>query len=320
MPHAPRIVVIGSANTDLVVRTTRLPQPGETVLGGEFAHVGGGKGANQAVAAARAGGQVTFLAKLGDDDLADAALRSYKAEEIDTAYVTRAAGVASGVALILIDAAGENAIAVASGANSHLAPADIDAAADAITHADVVLIQLEIPLETVRHAIAVATSAKRPVILNPAPAQPLDAELLAHVRLITPNETEASMLTGQPVIDTESAALAAERLVEHGVGSVIVTLGRGGCLLLDPTADGPLHLPSHHVTAIDTVAAGDVFNGSLAVALAEGRSLADAAAFANAAAAIAVTRQGAQTSAPTRSEIETMLKAAEDASASPRCG
>jgi ribokinase len=310
MPHRPRIVVVGSANTDLVVRTAHLPQPGETVLGGTFAQVGGGKGANQAVAAARAGGQVTLLAKLGDDDLADAALRSYQAEGIDTTHITRAAGVASGVALILIDAAGENAIAVASGANSLLAPADIDAAADAIRQADVVLIQLEIPLETVRYAIEVAASAGRPVILNPAPAQPLDTELLAHVRLITPNETEASMLTGQPVIDADSAARAAARLVDLGVGLAIVTLGRGGCLVFAPTtAIGPRHLPGHQVTAIDTVAAGDVFNGTLAVALAEGRSLHDAAAFANAAAAISVTRQGAQTSAPTRSEIEAMLKA-----------
>jgi ribokinase len=309
MHPRPRIVVVGSANTDLVVRVAKLPQPGETVLGGEFSQVGGGKGANQAVAAARAGGQVTFVAKLGDDDLADAAIRSYEAEGIDTRYVTRTQAVASGVALILIDAAGENAIAVASGANSQLAPADIDAATDAIAAADLVLVQLEIPLDTVRRTVALATAAGRTVVLNPAPARPLDAELLAGVRVITPNETEAALLTGLTVTNRGSAAAAAAMLASRGVAQAIVTLGREGCVVLDPRdAAGPQHLAGHPVTAVDTVAAGDVFNGSLAVALAEGRSLSDAATFANAAAAIAVTRCGAQTSAPTRSEIDAMLR------------
>lgn len=310
MAHTPpRIVVIGSANTDLVVRIAALPKPGETVLGGEFAQVGGGKGANQAVAAARAGGEVTFVAKVGDDAFGQAAIRSYEAEGIGTAHVTTAPGVASGVALILIDAEGENSIAVASGANSHLTPADINAAAEVIAAADIVLVQLEIPLATVRRVVEIARGAGRRVILNPAPACELDDNLLHNLYLITPNESEASLLTGLDVVDICSATTAAANLIQRGASAALVTLGREGCLLLEPGSPTPTpqHVPSHTVTAIDTVAAGDVFNGALAVALGEGDSLAAAAAFATAAAAIAVTRPGAQASAPYREEIQAML-------------
>jgi ribokinase len=297
---APQIVVIGSANTDLVVRVAALPRPGETVLGGEFASVGGGKGANQAVAAARAGGRTTFVAKLGSDAFGDAAVAAFAADGIDTRFVTRAAGP-SGVAFILIDSRGENCIAVASGANDLLAPADIDAAREAIAAADVVLVQLEIPLETVQHAVAVAKAAGRLVILNPAPARPLDAEILRGIDLITPNETEAELLCGVTITDAASAAAAADRLRALGPANAIVTLGPQGCLVADAT--GRTHVDGHAVTAIDTVAAGDVFNGCLAVALGEGLDLAAAARFANAASAIAVTRAGAQASAPWRHEI-----------------
>lgn len=299
-----RVVVIGSANTDLVVRVASLPRPGETVLGGTFASVGGGKGANQAVAAARAGATVTFVAMLGHDELGDAALAAYQADGIDTSFIGRAAGSPSGVALILVDAAGENCIAVASGANDLLRPADIDAARDVIAAADVVLAQLEIPLETLRHAVNVAAAAGRRVILNPAPARPLDAELLARVSVITPNETEAEALTGIVVADEEQAVIAATRLRALGPAAVL-TLGRRGCLVADDGA--PRLIAGHDVVPVDTVAAGDVFSGSLAVALAEGRDLAAAAAFANAAAAISVTRHGAQASAPTRREIEARM-------------
>jgi ribokinase len=303
-----RIVVVGSANTDLVVRVPALPRPGETVLGGTFAQVGGGKGANQAVAAARAGGAVTFVAMLGPDDLGDAALAAYRAEGIDTRFIGRAAGCASGVALILVDDTGENCIAVASGANDALTPAAVEAAREAIETADVVLVQLEIPLDTVRATVALASAAGRPVILNPAPARPLEAELLARVAVITPNETEAELLTGIVVADATAAAAAATRLRAAGPAAVL-TLGPRGCLVV--ADDGPRPIPGHAVTPVDTVAAGDVFNGSLAVALAEGRDLAAAAAFANAAAAISVTRHGAQASAPRREEIEARLAAAE---------
>jgi ribokinase len=302
-----RVVVVGSANTDLVVRVAALPRPGETVLGGTFSSVGGGKGANQAVAAARAGGQVTFIAMLGQDDLGDAALDSYRAEGIDTTHIGRAVDCPSGVALILVDKAGENSIAVASGANERLGPAQIDAARNAIASADIVLVQLEIPLDTVRRTVEVAAAAGRRVILNPAPARPLEASLLAQVAVVTPNETEAELLTGMPVVDEAAAAVVAERLRSLGPAAVL-TLGRRGCLV---AAGGePAMIPGHAVTAVDTVAAGDVFNGSLAVALAEGLDLPAAARFANAAAAISVTRHGAQSSAPTRQEIEDRLRAA----------
>lgn len=302
-----RVVVVGSANTDLVVRVAKLPRPGETVLGGTFASVGGGKGANQAVAAARAGGDVAFIAMLGQDDLGDAALAAYQAEGIDTSFIGRAADCSSGVALILIDKAGENSIAVASGANDRLGPGQIDAARDVIAAADTVLVQLEIPLETVCRTVELAAAAGRRVILNPAPARPLDASLLARVSVITPNETEAELLTGMAVVDEAAATLVAERLRSLGPDAVL-TLGRRGCLV----ADGgiPTLISGHDVTAVDTVAAGDVFNGSLAVALGEGFDLAAAARFANAAAAISVTRHGAQDSAPRRVEIEAGLSRA----------
>lgn len=302
-----RVVVVGSANTDLVVRVAKLPRPGETVLGGTFASFGGGKGANQAVAAARAGGDVAFIAMLGQDDLGDAALAAYRAEGIDTSFIGRAADCSSGVALILIDKAGENSIAVASGANDRLGPGQIDAARDVIAAADTVLVQLEIPLETVCRTVELAAAAGRRVILNPAPARPLDASLLARVSVITPNETEAELLTGMAVVDEAAATLVAERLRSLGPDAVL-TLGRRGCLV----ADGgiPTLISGHDVTAVDTVAAGDVFNGSLAVALGEGFDLAAAARFANAAAAISVTRHGAQDSAPTRLEIEAVLSRA----------
>lgn len=297
-----RVVVIGSANTDLVVRVPTLPRPGETVLGGTFRRVGGGKGANQAVAAARAGGAVTFVAKVGDDAFGAAALAAYEAEGIDTTWITRATDCPSGVALIVVDDRGENAIAVAGGANERLATADVDAARDVIAAADVVLVQLEVPIETSRYAIALAAGLGRRVILNPAPARALDAELLAQVAVITPNETEAERLTGIPVGDEASAVVAATRLRARGPAAVVLTRGPRGCLV---AADGSASaVPGHPVTALDTVAAGDVFNGCLAVALAEGRDLVTAAAFANTAAAIAVTRHGAQDSAPRRAEIE----------------
>ena len=304
-----RIVVVGSANTDLVVRVSSLPRPGETVIGGTFASVGGGKGANQAVAAARAGGSTTLIAKLGADALGDAAIAAFAADGIDTTFITRDPATPSGVAFILVDDRGENSIAVASGANERLLPADIDRARGAIRAADILLVQLEIPLDTVRHAVAVAHAAGVPVILNPAPARPLDAGLLAQVAILTPNETEAELLTCLAVTDESSAAAAAGRLLAAGPRSAVITLGRRGAVVADVAATA--HVAGHDVVAVDTVAAGDVFNGCLAVALAEGISLVEAAAFANAAAAIAVTRHGAQASAPRRDEIFMFLSSRE---------
>lgn len=302
-----QIVVIGSSNTDLILRLDHLPRPGETVLGGAFATAAGGKGANQAVAAARAGGQVTFVARLGRDPFGDAALAGLVREGLDTRFVGRDRAAPSGVALIFVARDGENAIGVAGGANARLSPADVRKARRAMARADVVLLQLETPLETVRAAVEWAARAGVRVILNPAPARPLPAALLRQVAILTPNETEAEWLTGVRVRDDISAARAAEKLRARGVGIVIVTLGARGAWL-----DGPgvqQLVPGFKVRAVDTTAAGDVFNGALAVALGEGRTLPEAVRFANAAAAVSVTRPGAQPSAPRRREIERLLAA-----------
>jgi len=300
-----RILVVGSANTDMIIRVPRIPRPGETVLGGEFAMAPGGKGANQAVAAARAGGRVTFIARVGDDDFGARALAAFEAEGIDTRFVIRAPAAPSGIALITVDERGENSISVASGANALLSAADVDAAGEAFAAADIVLVQLESPLATVEAAVREAGAKGVPVVLNPAPARELDDALLAEVSVLTPNEHEAKHLTGITVKDEGSARDAARRLRDRGPATVIVTLGERGVFALAAGFDE--YAPAFKVEAVDTTAAGDVFNGALAVALAEKRPLPDALRFAQAAAAISVTRPGAQPSAPTRAEIETFL-------------
>jgi len=305
--HRPPVLVIGSSNTDLILRAARLPNPGETILGGEFARAAGGKGANQAVAAARAGGAVTLIARLGRDAYGDEALAGFVAAGIDVERVVRDRRHPSGVALILVGRGGENSIAVASGANDHLAPADVRAAQAAFRRARAVLLQLETPLATVAASAALARAAGTPVVLNPAPARPLPARLLRLVYLLTPNEHEAEQLTGVAVKDEAAAARAAGDLLARGVQNVIITLGARGALVAD--AAGRRLIPGLKVKAVDTTGAGDVFNGAVAVALAEGRPLLDAARFANAAAAISVTRRGAQPSAPTRREILAALAA-----------
>lgn len=298
----PRIVVVGSTNTDLVVGVDHIPAPGETILGGDLLTVAGGKGANQAVAAARMGSDVTFIARVGDDSFGSHALAGFRREGIDTAYVTVTPGVASGIALITIaEGSGQNAIVVAPGANAHLSPTDIDNAASAFTAADAVVVSLEVPLETVERAVALAHERHIPVILNPAPARPLSPVLLARVTVLTPNETEAALLaTGSTAIETEYTALAAT-LLTAGVGSVVVTLGKDGALVA--TTDSVEKIPSPTVSAVDTVAAGDTFTGALAVGIASGRGLAESARFACAAAALKVTRRGAQPGIPTRAEV-----------------
>lgn len=300
------IVVLGSINTDLVIRGPRLPGPGETVVGGEFFSAPGGKGANQAVAAARlARDPVTFVAAVGDDDLGRASLAGLARENLDCDHVKTVAGQPSGVALILVDRKGENLISVASGANLHLLPDDVDALPDAaFAAARVLLACLEIPPTTVARGLARARHAGCRTILNPAPAnrEILDLGCLADVDLVTPNELEAAALAGLPVTDVESAITAARRLCELGCGAAIITLGSAGCVV---AGDGEeVHLPAQPVDAVDTTAAGDAFNGALAVALAEGRSLIEAARWATAAAAISVTRPGAQPSLAARSELE----------------
>jgi ribokinase len=301
----PRIVVIGSSNTDLIVKLDRLPRPGETVLGGEFVTAAGGKGANQAVAAARAGGEVTLVARLGQDMFGDWATAGFARDGIQVEYITRDPEAPSGVALIFVGADGENSIAVASGANSRLSPGDVAKAESAIAGSDRVVLQLETPLETVRAAAETAARAKVPVILNPAPARALPGDLLKLVSILTPNETEAEALTGIAVSDEESAARAAQALLAQGVETVIITLGARGAFVAG-SSNREL-VPGFPVKPLDTTAAGDVFNGALAVALGEGKALMEAVRFANAAAAISVTRLGAQPSVPNRKEIDTFL-------------
>ena len=303
--RSARIVVVGSSNTDMVVRVPSLPRPGETVLGGTFFTARGGKGANQAVAAARAGGAVTLIACLGDDTLGDATLAALAAEGIDLRGVQRTAGTPSGVALILVDERGENSIAVAPGANALLAPEQVRLRAGLLSPGDVCLAQLETPLESVLTAAKVASRAGARFVLNPAPARDMPDELLALVSVLTPNEAEAVRLAGVPVGDEHGLENAGAVLLQRGAGAVVITLGAGGAFVA--TKEFRESIPGFRMEARDTTGAGDVFNGALAVALAEHASLADAVRFANAAAAISVTRDGAQPAAPRRAEILQLL-------------
>lgn len=300
-----KIVVVGSSNTDMIVKVPRIPKPGETILGGKFTIAAGGKGANQAVAASRAGGEVTLIARVGDDMFGRQARKGFESDHINVEYVKTDKAEPSGVALIFVDEKGENSIAVASGANAGLSPQDVDEAKDIIKSADILLMQLETPLETVAKAADIANQAGVKVILNPAPACPLNDDLLSKLSVITPNESEAELLTGFAVTDVSSAGKAALALLDIGLEMVIITMGSKGAFL--KTRDESEIVPGFNVDAVDTTAAGDVFNSALAVALAEGRTLVEAIRFANAAAALSVTKLGAQPSAPKRDEIERML-------------
>lgn len=297
-----KITVIGSTNTDMVIRTTRLPSPGETILGGDFLMNPGGKGANQAVAAARLNGQVTLVAKTGDDVFGREAGSLFRSENLNTDFLFTEKSCPSGIALITVDQQAENCIVVAPGANARLMPSDIDLAKPAILRAGILLMQLEIPLETVIYAAEIASRAGKKIILNPAPAQPLPDELLKMLFMITPNESEAEILTGIPVRDVPAAAKAARILLEKGVDVVVLTMGSMGALLV--TRNQEVLIPSFRVEAFDTTAAGDCFNGALAVALSEGLPLEESIRFANRAASISVTRLGAQASAPYRHEVD----------------
>ena len=302
-----KIVVVGSSNTDMIIQLDRIPRPGETILGGEFVTAAGGKGANQAVGAARAGGNVTFIARVGADIFGTQAVAGFRKDGINVSHVFRDAAAPSGVALIFVAKDGENSIAVAGGANGKLSPADVKQAAKAIGSAAVLVAQLETPLATVQAAADIAAKAGVRFILNPAPARPLPDALLKRVSILTPNETEAELLTGIKVTNEATAAKAAAKLRSRGVQTVILTLGSRGAFIADDK--GKQLVPGFKVKAVDTTAAGDIFNGALAVALAEGKALPDAVRFSNAAAAISVTRLGAQPSAPKRTEIESFLKA-----------
>lgn len=299
------IVVVGSSNTDLIIRLKRLPRPGETVVGGAFFTAAGGKGANQAVAAARAGGKVTFVGCLGRDRLGDEALAGFVREGVDAKYVSRSSRSASGTALIFVAQSGENSIAVAGGANDDLSPLHIRKARTVIARAKGLLIQLEIPLPTVEAAVHIAAANGVRVILNPAPARPLPDRLLRSISILTPNQSEVEALTGITIKGITQAERAAEKLRRRGVETVIITMGAQGALISSP--EGTELVRGFKVRAVDTTAAGDVFSGTLALALTQGQRMHEAVRFANAAAALSVKCVGAQTSAPTRIAIEKLL-------------
>ena len=297
-----KIVIIGSCNTDMVIKSGKLPAPGETIIGGTFMMNPGGKGANQAVAAARMGGDVTFITKTGNDLFGKESVELYKSEGIKTNYIFSDPDNPSGVALITVDAHGENCIVVASGANGTLSPDNIAKAKTEIETAKIVLMQLEIPMETVEYAAAMAYAKGVRVILNPAPMQSLSDNLLKCLHMIIPNKTEAEMLSGVKVTNWASAKIAAQKISEKGVAIVVITLGSLGALIKD--GHQYYEIKSEPVNAVDTTAAGDTFCGALTVGLSEGMSIVDAVGLACKAAAISVTRMGAQVSVPYRKEIK----------------
>ncbi|HLX92007.1 MAG TPA: ribokinase [Puia sp.] len=302
IPVSSRIVVIGSSNTDMVIKTSRIPRPGETILGGDFFMNAGGKGANQAVAAARLGGNVSFIGKMGSDVFGKEAIASLSREKINTEFIFIDPVIPSGIALITVDGHGENCIVVAPGANASLTIDDLDDIEEQILDSSLILLQLEIPLPTVCHVAARAKKRGIPVILNPAPASELPDELLKNIAIITPNESEGEILSGIQINDWESAAIASRKLQKRGARTVVLTLGPRGALVAD--AENSIPIPGYAVKAVDTTAAGDIFNGALSVYLSAGHTLVQAVDFACRAAAISVTRLGAQDSAPYLSEIE----------------
>jgi ribokinase len=312
MTTKPKVTVVGSFNMDLLICTPRMPVKGETILGGPFITGPGGKGANQAVAAARLDADVTMVVKLGQDAFGGQAAANLAKEGIRPDFVLRDGTSHTGVAFIIVDDAGENMIVVALGTNALLNPADIDAAREAIADADVALFQLESPLETVTHAIRLAREAGTTVVLNPAPGQALSAELLSLVDVLTPNQTELQLLVEgdlpgfKNLTGLKETEAAARELLDRGVGAVVVTLGAEGALIV--TWDAIQHIPGYKVDVVDTTGAGDAFNGALAVALAKGRTLPEAVDFANAAAALQVTKVGTAPAMPYRCDVERLLQ------------
>jgi len=298
----PRVLIVGSANVDFTVALPRLPAPGETVSEGTLLVARGGKGANQAVAARRLGAEVRLVACVGEDASGREVREALAGEGIGVDAVFTTSGAATGTALIVVDLAGRNQIAVAPGANRALAPAAVERCDEDFAWAEVVVVSLEVPLDSARRGLELARRHGALTILNPAPLPDRGVEFLELADYVTPNETEASRLTGRTVSDVATAGEAAAAIRARGARCVIVTLGAAGALADGP--EGRAHAPAPRVTAVDTTGAGDAFNGALAVALAERRPLAAALAFANAAAALACTKRGAQPSMPTRAEVE----------------
>ena len=298
----PKVVVVGSFNMDLVVKAGRRPQTGETLMGEVFGMFIGGKGSNQAIAAARLGANVTMIGRLGTDLFGDTLMAAHAEEGIYTDYVIRDTEVGTGVASILIDADGDNSIVLVPQANMRLSVEDIERASESIAAADVLLLQLEVPISASQRAAEIAKSNGATVVLNPAPAQELPDDFLAQVDILTPNEVETESLSGVRVSTTTDAERAAKVLLDKGLSVVILTLGERGALLL--TSDLTQQIPAYSVEVVDTTAAGDAFCGALATGLARGENLVDAVGFANAAGALAVTVLGAAPSIPTAAQVE----------------
>ena len=301
-----KVAVVGSYNIDQSILVPHLPMPGETIIGHNFSSGPGGKGANQAVAAARAGAEVTFIARVGCDAITREAISALQSEGLNTDYLITDPAECTGRALIVVDEHGENSIVVAPGANAHLCPADIALARSAIASANVLLLQLETPLETVRAAAQIASESDTMVILNPAPAGILGAEILSHIDILTPNIVEAAMLTGIEATDASAYSQIACALRKKGVHEVIITLGNAGTHVT--YGEHCLNIPAYSVDAVDSTAAGDVFNGCLAAFMTEHRGIREAVEMASAAAALSVTRIGAQASIPFIGEIEGFYK------------
>lgn len=308
-PDSPRITVVGSLNTDLVFRAPALPQPGETVSGGEFATFLGGKGANQAVGAARLGARVAMVGCVGGDDFGRRLVDGLRADGVDVSHVRVDRESVSGTALITVDPRGQNTIVVAPGANWRLTPEDVARAEPLVRDSAVLLLQLEVPMDAVLAAARLASAHGVRVVLDPAPAprEPLPDDLLGLVDVVNPNESEARALTGVAVPDEAGASEASARLLSAGAKAVVIKLGERGAFVHDGTR-GQM-LPAIAVDPVDTTAAGDAFAAALAVGLAEGMSLLEAARFANAAGALSVTRRGAQPSLPYRTEVDALLAA-----------
>jgi len=311
--HSPRVIVIGSANVDLVMNLAALPAPGETLGGGKFRQTFGGKGANAAVAAAQAGGDVALIGCVGCDSNGADMLANLRAKKVETTFIEEHASAPTGVAFIFIDDHAQNMIGVAAGANDEVGAARLDTLCEYLQGADIVVVQNEIPSETVEHLLELADELGLRVLYNCAPARTVPARLLNSVEWLVLNESEATVISGRTVVTPEEAEAAACALLEQGVKNVLVTLGAEGVVCVTKKGKEIFHIPAFKVKAIDTVGAGDTFCGVLAVACGEGRPLAEAVRFASAAAAIAVTRAGAQNAAPGREEIDSFLDKARTA-------
>lgn len=300
------LIVVGSLNMDLVVRTPRFPQPGETIQGQDLATYPGGKGANQAVAAAKHGLEVAMIGKVGQDTFGDTLLETLPSKKVDTTHITTDPQASTGTAVITVNQKGQNSIVLSAGANARLTPADIDRAGELFEHAAMFLVQFEIPSHTVAHAVEKAHKAGLQVLVNPAPGREIDRRMMGNIDILIPNESELSLLSGQQVRDLPSAEEAGRRLQEMGIPTMIITLGHQGCLVL--TESTSVHLAPPQVEVVDTTAAGDSFIGGFAAALRKDFTLQDAAAFANCAGALATTKPGAQPSLPTFEEVQTLYQ------------